>query len=121
MAIGRICLRPTSPAWTRTPASTDRYSFPASLSCLIGIHEKIFLHLFCLENTQQRQPLDSCLGVPWMKGSFVSTAPFCIGCETAVAPQQETKRPSDLKAAAKGMELLELQKLLEGMSCSQRL
>ena len=65
---------------------------------------KIFLHLFCLENTQRRKPLDSCLGASRMEGSFVSTASFCIGCKKAVAPLQGNRLPSDLKAAAKGMD-----------------
>ena len=95
--------------------------FPASRSCLINLHGKRILHLFCLEDTQRRKPLDSCLGVPWMKNPFVPTATFCLGCEKAVAPQQGSKLPSDLNAAAKGMELLKLQELLQGMSCSQSL
>ena len=67
MVIGRICLRPTSPPWMRTPASTDRYLLPASLSCLMCIHEKIF----CISSafkTHRGGVLDTRLGVPWMKG-----------------------------------------------------
>ena len=39
----------------------------------------------------------------------------------AVAPQQGIKLPSDPKAAAEGIGLLELQQLLQGVPCSQRL